>query len=366
MKRVYNFASGPSMLPIEVLNKVKSELLDYNGTGMSVMELPKESPELDELVTTCEKTLRKLLEIPNNYKVLFLQGGSTMQYSAVPLNLLSDRKCADYIITGPRSRNAYFEAKKYGDIVVAASSGGAGPVYNTIPETAKNSFRPDADYVYMCYTNPACGTKFHYVPDTGNIPLVADMTGFLLSEPVNVSKFGLIFASAQTNFGIAGLTIVIVRDDLLRRVDPSTPSLLNYKLLVDNSSRLNTPPVFSIYMTKLMLDWIVSIGGLEELKRRNERKASRLYDYIDGSQYYTTPVDSHCRSIMNIKFFTGESEIDEKFIAEAEEAGFINLRGESNTGCMLASLYNSMPYEGVDELVKFMEKFAIANPKINF
>ena len=363
MDRVFNFASGPAMLPSAVLEKAKNELSNYKGSGMSVMEIPHDSKMFDKIITSLEKSVRKLLEIPKNYKVLFLQGGATTQYAAIPLNLLSERKCADYIITGQRSRNAYLEAKKYGDIVIAASSGGAGPVYNTIPETTKANFRPDADYVYMCYTNSICGTKFNYVPDTGNIPLVADMTGFLFSEPIDVSKFGLIFASAEANFGIAGVTLVIVRDDLIGRVDPLTPSMLNYKILADNRSMYNTPPVFNIYMMKLMADWMISIGGLDELKRRNEHKASIIYDELDRSPYYTTPVDIKCRSMMVVRFFIGEHELDEKFIKEAEEHGLTNLRAEKNIGGMCAAIYNSMPLEGIEKLKAFMKEFAEDNPR---
>ena len=363
MDRVFNFASGPAMLPPQVLEKAKNELLNYKNTGMSAMEMPHNSPKFEKIITTLEKSVRKLLEIPKNYKVLFLQGGASTQYAAIPLNLFSDRKCADYIISCQRSRNAYLEAKKYGDVVIAASSGGAGPVYNAVPETTKANFRPDADYVYMCYTNPIGGTKFNYVPDTGNIPLVADMTGFLFSEPIDVSKFGLVFASAEANFGIAGVTLVIVRDDLIGRVDPLTPSMLNYKLLADHRSMYNTPPVFNIYMMKLMTDWMISIGGLEELKRRNEHKASILYDELDRSQYYTTPVDNKCRSMMVVRFFIGDHDLDEKFIREAEEKGLINLRGDKNVGGMSAAIYNSMPLEGIEKLCSFMKEFAEDNPR---
>ena len=363
MDRVFNFAPGPAMLPLTVLEKAKNELLNYKSTGMSVMEIPHDSQKFEKIISSLERSVRKLLEIPKNYKVLFLEGDATTQYAAIPLNLLSERKCADYIITGQRSRNAYLEAKKYGDIVIAASSGGAGPVYNTIPETTKANFRPDADYVYMCYTNSICGTKFNYVPDTGNIPLVADMTGFLFSEPVDVSKFGLIFASAEANFGIAGVTLVIVRDDLISRVDPMTPSKLNYKLLADSRSMYSTPPVFNIYMMKLMVDWMTSIGGLVELKRRNEHKASILYDELDRSPYYTTPVDNKCRSMMVIRFFTGEAELDEKFIAEAEERGLTNLRADKNIGGMRAAIYNSMSLEGIEKLREFMKEFSEDNPR---
>lgn len=351
------------MLPLSVLEKAREELLNFGGSGMSIMEIPHTSEEFDEIITSLEESVRELLGVPANYKVLFLQGGATTQYAAVPLNLLSDRRCADYIVSGQRSRNAYLEAKKYGDIVIAASSGGAGPVYNTIPETTKANFRPDADYVYMCYTNAICGTKFNYVPDTGNIPLVADMTGFLFSEPIDVTKFGLIFASAEANFGIAGLTLVIVRDDLIGRVNPLTPSMLNYKLLADNRSMYNTPPVYNIYMMKLVLDWITSIGGLEELKRRNEHKASMIYDDLDKSKFYTTPVDNRCRSMMVIRFFTGDAELDEKFLTEAEARGLVNLRAQKNIGGMRAAIYNSMPIEGIEALRKFMKEFAEDNPR---
>ena len=364
MDRVYNFSSGPSMLPEEVLERAKGELLNYKGSGMSVMELPVKTPEFEEIIESCEKNCRELLKIPSNYKVLFLQGGATSQYAAIPINLLSEHKCADYIVSGQASREAYLEAKKFGDIVIAASSGGAGPVYNTVPETTKANFRPDADYVYMCYTNSVCGTKFNYIPDTGNIPLVADMTGFLFSEPIDVAKFGLIFASAQANFGISGLTVVIVRDDLIGRVAPSTPSMLNYKLLADNKSMYNTPPVFGIYIMNLMMEWMLSIGGLIEIKRRNERKASILYDFFDNSRFYTTPVDHKCRSMMAVRFFTGDQEYDEKFIEGAEKLGLINLRAQKNIGGMCAAIYNSMPIEGVNKLLEYMKSFEQDNPRL--
>ena len=352
------------MLPLSVLEKAREELLNYGGSGMSVMEIPHTSKEFEEIFTSLEASVREILGVPQNYKVLFLQGGAETQYAAIPLNLLSERKCADYIISGQRSRNAYLEAKKYGDIVIAASSGGAGPVYNTIPETTKANFRPDADYVYMCYTNAICGTKFNYVPETGNIPLVADMTGFLFSEPIDVSKFGLIFASAEANFGIAGLTLVIVRDDLIGRVNPLTPSMLNYKLLADNRSMYNTPPVFAIYIMKLMMEWMIEAGGLIEIKRRNERKASLIYDFLDTSRYYTAPVESRYRSMTSIRFFTGDQEYDEKFITEAAKEGLINLEADKNVGGMCASIYNSMTIDGVNKLLEFMKNFEHANPRL--
>ena len=363
MERVYNFASGPAMLPTEVLEKAQAELLNYKGTGMSVMELPHTSPEFNEIITSLEASVRELLAVPKNYRVLFLRGGAVEQYSAIPFNLFSDRKCADYIVSSQASRDAYLEAKKYGDVVIAASSGGANPVYNSIPYTTKANFRPDVDYVYMAYVNVPYGTKFNYIPDTGNIPLVADMTGFLFSEPIDVSKFGLIFSAAEANFGIAGLTLVIVRDDLISRVDPNTPTMLNYKILSGCHSVYDTPPVYNIYMMKLMTDWMISIGGLEELKRRNEHKASIIYDELDRSQYYTTPVDNKCRSMMVVRFFIGDHDLDEKFIREAEEKGLINLRADKNVGGMSAAIYNSMPLEGIEKLCSFMKEFAEDNPR---
>ena len=361
MDRVYNFSSGPAMLPIEVLEKAREEFLNYNNSGMSIMEIPHGSAEFDEIITSLEHTVRELLAIPQNYKVLFLRGGPVEQYAAIPLNLFSDRKCADYIISGEASRAAYLEAKKYGDAVIAASSGGSQPVYNSIPHTTKADFRPDVDYVYMRFANTTNGTKFNYIPDTGNIPLVADMTGFLFSEPIDVTRFGLIFASAESNFGIAGVTLVIVRDDLISRVNPDTPSMLNYKLLAKSRSMYDTPPVYNIYMMKLMVDWIKSIGGLEELKRRNERKASIIYDELDHSDYYTSPVNSNCRSMMNVRFHTDNKELDEKFIAEAAAHGMVNLRADKILGGMCASIYNAMPIEGIEKLRSFMNAFAKDN-----
>ncbi len=365
MSRVYNFSAGPSMLPLPVLEKAQEQMLDYEGTGMSVMEMSHRSSAFQKIIDDAEAMLRTLMNIPSNYKVLFLQGGASTQFAAVPLNLLSEHKCADYIVSGQFSKKAYLEAKKYGDIVIAASSAGASPAFSAVPQTKRSDFRPDADYVHMCYNNTIYGTNFKEVPDTGGIPLVADMSSCILSEPVDVSKFGLIYAGAQKNVAPAGLTIVIVRDDLIGSARPDTPAMLDYKAMADNGSMYNTPPCYSIYMAKLVFEWILSIGGLEEMKRRNERKASVLYDYLDGSQrYYTAPVDKGCRSMMNVVFTTGDSELDKKFVAEAEAAGLKNLKGHRSVGGMRASIYNAMPYEGVVALVKFMKTFAAENPKI--
>ena len=355
------------MLPLEVLERAQKELLCYGDSGMSVMEMSHRTPEFEDILHSAEESLRKLMNIPANYKVLFLQGGASTQFASVPLNLLSSHKCADYIVSGQFSKKAATEAKKYGDIVIAASSAGAQPTFSTIPETTRSSFRPDADYVHICYNNTIYGTKFHYIPDTGNIPLVADMSSFILSEPIDVTKFGLIYAGAQKNVAPAGLTIVIVRSDLIGNARPDTPAMLDYQLMAENDSMYNTPPCWSIYMAKLVFDWILSIGGLEEMKRRNEKKASLLYDYLDGpgQSYYTATVDKKCRSMMNVVFVTGDAELDKKFAKEASAAGLKNLKGHRSVGGMRASIYNAMPYEGVEALVAFMKKFAEDNPKID-
>ena len=353
------------MLPLEILEKAQSELICYGTSGMSVMEMIHRSSDFQKIMDDAEAALRKVMNIPENYDVLFLQGGASTQFAAVPLNLLSEHKCADYIVSGQFSKKAAQEAKKYGDIAIAASSAGATPVFSTIPETKSSDFRPDADYVHICFNNTIYGTKFHYIPETGNIPLVADMSSCILSEPVDVSKFGLIYAGAQKNVAPAGLTIVIVRKDLVGKARPDTPAMLDYKEHADNGSMYNTPPCWCIYMAKLVFEWIDSIGGLEEMKRRNEKKASLLYDYLDSQSYYTAPVDKKCRSMMNVVFVTGRPELDEKFAKEASAAGLKNLKGHRSVGGMRASIYNAMPYEGVEKLVEFMKKFALDNPKVD-
>ena len=354
------------MLPEEVLKKAQAEMLCYGKSGMSVMEMSHRSKDFEEILHGAEEALRKLMNIPANYKILFLQGGASTQFAAVPLNLLSEHKCADYIVSGQFSKKAADEAKKYGDILIAASSGGASPTFSTIPETKRADFRPDADYVHICFNNTIYGTKFHYIPDTGNIPLVADMSSCICSEPIDVSKFGLIYAGAQKNIAPAGVTIVIVRNDLIGNARPDTPAMLDYKLAAENDSMYNTPPCWCIYMAKLVFEWILSIGGLEEMKRRNEKKASLLYDYLDGlgQSYYTSPVDKKCRSMMNVVFVTGDGALDKKFAEEAAAAGLKNLKGHRSVGGMRASIYNAMPYEGVEKLVAFMKQFAIDNPKL--
>ena len=361
MERVYNFSAGPSMLPEEVLRRAASEMLCYEDSGMSVMEMSHRSPVYEKIITDAETLLRKLMNIPDNYKVLFLQGGASTQFAAVPLNLMNGSGKADYILSGQFSTKAYKEAQKYGDAVAAASSKDANFAF--VPKTDRSSFRKDADYVHICFNNTIYGTKFPYIPDTGDSPLVADMSSCIISEPVDVSKFGLIYAGAQKNMAPAGLTVVIVREDLIGNARPTTPAMLDYKLMADNGSMYNTPPCYCIYIAKLVYEWILGLGGLEKMKERNEKKAKLLYDYLDGQSYYLAPVEKESRSMMNVTFVTGDAELDKKFASEASAAGLKNLKGHRSVGGMRASIYNAMPYEGVEKLVAFMKEFAKNNPK---
>ncbi len=361
MKRVYNFSAGPSMLPLSVLEKAASEMVNYGDSGMSVMEMSHRSPVYDAIITEAEKLLREVMNIPDNYKVLFLQGGASTQFAAVPLNLMNKNKKADYIVSGQFSGKAYKEAAKYGDVALAATSKDAN--FTFVPKTDKASFRPDADYVHICFNNTIYGTKFPYIPDTGDIPLVADMSSCILSEPVDVSRFGLIYAGAQKNMAPAGLTVVIVRDDLIGNARADIPTMLDYSVMAENNSMYNTPPCYCIYVAKLVYEWIISIGGLSKMKELNEKKAALLYDYLDSQDYYIAPVEKECRSMMNVTFVTGDAELDKKFAKEADMAGLKNLKGHRSVGGMRASIYNAMPYEGVEALVEFMKDFAKKNPK---
>ena len=349
------------MLPVPVLKKAAAEMLCYGKSGMSVMEMSHRSPDYQEIIDAAEASLRRLMNIPDNYKVLFLQGGASTQFAAVPLNLLTGTGRADYVISGQFSKKAYTEAQKYGDVAIAASS--AGSNFSFIPKLDKSAIRPDADYVHVCFNNTIYGTKFPYIPDTGNIPLVADMSSCILSEPVDVSRFGLIYAGGQKNVTMAGLTIVIVREDLIGHAKPETPSMLDYKLMADNGSMYNTPPCYAIYIAKLVFDWIEKLGGLEAMAKLNREKADILYNYLDNQSYYTAPVDPESRSMMNVTFVTGNKELDAKFASEAKAAGLCNLKGHRSVGGMRASIYNAMPREGVEKLVAFMKKFAEENPK---
>ncbi|MBQ3506806.1 MAG: 3-phosphoserine/phosphohydroxythreonine transaminase [Clostridia bacterium] len=360
MERVFNFSAGPSMLPEEVLKKAAAEMLCYEDSGMSVMEMSHRSPVYEKIIADAEAKLRQLMQIPDNYKVLFLQGGASTQFAAVPLNLLPENGKADYILSGQFSTKAYKEAQKYGDVACAASTKEEN--FARVPAASELKFRDGIDYVHMCFNNTIYGTKFPYIPET-EATLVADMSSCIISEPVDVSKFGLIYAGAQKNMAPAGLTVVIVREDLLGKARDITPAMLDYKLMADNDSMYNTPPCYCIYVAKLVYEWILDMGGLEVMKARNEKKAKLLYDYLDSQDYYIAPVAKDSRSMMNVTFITGDAELDKKFASEASAAGLKNLKGHRSVGGMRASIYNAMPYEGVEKLVAFMAEFAKNNPK---
>ncbi len=357
--RVYNFSAGPSMLPVEVLEKVQKDLLNYEGCGQSVMEMSHRSKEFQKIIDDAEANLRELMKIPDNYKVLFIQGGGTLQFAMVPLNLLRSSKKADYVLTGTWAKKAYKEACKYGDIRVIASS--EDDKFTWVPKITKEDVRQDADYAYITTNNTIYGTKYNYVPDTGSVPLVADMSSNIMSEEVDVTKFGMIWAGAQKNVGPAGVSIVIIREDLIGFAGEEVPTYLDYKIHADNGSMYNTPPCFSIYVAGEVFKYLKSIGGVAETERRNVAKAKILYDYIDESKLFSCPVAKEDRSLMNVVFVTGDPELDKKFIAGAKEKGMINLAGHRSIGGMRASIYNAMPEEGVRELVNFMKKFEEEN-----
>lgn len=361
MKRVYNFSAGPSMLPLCVLERAQSELVCYGDSGMSVMEMSHRSSVYDEIIKSAEMLLREIMSIPDSYKVLFLQGGASTQFAAVPLNLMNKNKKADYILSGQFATKAYNEAQKYGDVKIAASS--KQDNFCRIPKSTRDSFRKDADYVHICYNNTIYGTKFPYIPDTGDIPLVADMSSCILSESVDVSKFALIYAGAQKNMAPAGLTVVIVREELIGNARKDTPAMLDYSLMAQSGSMYNTPPCYCIYMAKLVYEWIKELGGLEEMKKLNEKKAKLLYDYLDCQSYYIPTAHKDSRSMMNVTFITGDSDLDKKFAGEAAKAGLMNLKGHRSVGGMRASMYNAMPIEGVEALIEFMQEFALNNRK---
>lgn len=349
------------MLPLPVLRRAASELVSYGNSGMSVMEMSHRSADFEPIIAEAEKQLRGLMNVPDNYKILFLQGGASTQFAAVPLNLIGRTGKADYVVSGQFASKAYAEAKKYGDIKEAASSKADNFTY--VPKIERKDIRSDASYVHICFNNTIYGTKFDYIPDTGDIPLVADMSSCIISEPVDVSKFGVIYAGAQKNMAPAGVTVVIVREDLLGGALPATPSMLDWKIAAENDSMYNTPPCYSIYIAKLVFEWIISLGGLEAMKKLNEEKAALLYDYLDSQRYYTAPVKKECRSMMNVTFVTGNPDLDKKFAKEAETAGLKNLKGHRSVGGMRASIYNAMPREGVEALVAFMKDFAEKNPR---
>ena len=359
MSRVYNFSAGPSMLPEEVLKKAAAEMLDYEGSGQSVMEMSHRSKVYDSIIKGAESLLRELMNIPDNYKVLFLQGGASTQFAAIPLNFMNGSGKADFIITGQWAKKAFSEAKKYGDAKAVASS--EDEVYTYIPKTKREDFRSDADYVYICMNNTIYGTVYKELPDTGDIPLIADISSCFLSEPLDVSKFAMVYGGAQKNVAPAGLTIAIIREDLLGKARDITPTMLNYQIHADNDSLYNTPPCYTIYICKLVLEWIKNLGGLEKMKELNEAKAKMLYDFLDNSKLFKGTVKKEDRSLMNVPFVTGNEELDAKFVKEATAAGLVNLKGHRTVGGMRASIYNAMPIDGVKALVEFMEKFEKEN-----
>ncbi|MBR1810475.1 MAG: 3-phosphoserine/phosphohydroxythreonine transaminase [Clostridia bacterium] len=359
MSRVYNFSAGPSMLPEEVLRKAADEMLDYHGSGQSVMEMSHRSKVFDEIIKGAEALLRELMNIPDNYKVLFLQGGASAQFSAIPLNFMNGSGKADYIITGQWAKKAYQEAQKYGNARAVASS--ADKTFSYIPQTTHADFDPEADYVYICMNNTIYGTVYHTLPDVGDTPLIADISSCFLSEPIDVSKFAMVYGGAQKNVAPAGLVIAIIREDMLGNARDITPTMLNYQIQADADSLYNTPPCYTIYICKLVLEWIKSIGGLEAMKARNEKKAKLLYDYLDSSKMFRGTVVPEDRSLMNVPFVTGSDELNAKFVKEATAAGLVNLKGHRTVGGMRASIYNAMPYEGVEALVAFMKKFEEEN-----
>ena len=359
MARVYNFSAGPSMLPEEVLKTAANEMLDYGGSGQSVMEMSHRSKEYDAIIKAAEADLREIMNIPDNYEVLFLQGGASTQFARVPLNLMTKNGKADYVITGQWANKAFKEAARYGSARAVASS--ADKTYSYIPKVEKADFDSDADYVHICMNNTIYGTKWNNIPDTGDVPLIADISSCILSEPIDVSKFGMLYAGAQKNLAPAGVTIVIVRKDLLGNAMDITPTMLNYVTHAENESMFNTPPCYTIYVAGLVLKWIKKLGGLEKMAEINRKKAAILYDFLDNSKLFKGTVVAEDRSLMNVPFITGNDELDAKFVKEAKEAGFVNLKGHRSVGGMRASIYNAMPIEGVEKLVEFMAKFEKEN-----
>ncbi|MEA4900964.1 3-phosphoserine/phosphohydroxythreonine transaminase [Desulfitobacterium sp.] len=359
MKRVYNFSAGPAVLPEEVLKEAADEMLNYNDTGMSVMEMSHRSKAFEQIIQDAEKDLRDLLNIPDNYKVLFLQGGGSQQFAMIPMNLMKNR-VADYIKTGQWAKKAIAEGKIYGKVNVIASS--EDKTFTYIPDLKNLKISEDADYVYICHNNTIYGTRYTELPDTGDKILVADMSSDFLSEPFDITKYGLVFAGAQKNVGPAGVVIVIMREDLITEdVLPGTPTMLKYKTHADNDSLYNTPPAYGIYICGKVFKWLKKQGGLEAMKKRNEEKAAILYDYLDSSKMFKGTVVKKDRSLMNVPFVTGSDELNAKFIKEAKAAGFENLKGHRTVGGMRASIYNAMPIEGVKALVELMKKFEAEN-----
>lgn len=359
MSRVFNFSAGPSMLPEEVLKTAAAEMLEYGTSGQSVMEMSHRSKEYQAIIDAAEKDLRDVMNIPDNYTVLFLQGGASTQFAMVPFNLMNKNNKADYIVTGQWAKKAYKEAARYGKARAIASS--EDKTFSYIPKITPDMIDPEADYVHICMNNTIYGTKWNNLPETGNVPLVADISSCILSEPIDVSKFGVLYAGAQKNVAPAGLTIVIIRNDLIGNAMEMTPTMLNYQTHSENGSMFNTPPCYTIYVAGLVFKWIKKLGGLEAMKAINEKKAKILYDYLDNSTMFKGTVVPEDRSLMNVPFVTGSDELDAKFVSAAKAAGFVNIKGHRSVGGMRASIYNAMPVEGVEALVAFMKKFEEEN-----
>ena len=359
VSRVYNFSAGPAVLPEEVLKEAAAEMLDYKGCGMSVMEMSHRSQVFDDIIKEAEQDLRDLMHIPDNYKVLFLQGGASQQFAMIPMNLMKN-KVADYIVTGQWAKKAYQEAQKYGKVNKIATS--EDKTFSYIPDCSDLPVSPDADYVYICENNTIYGTKFKTLSNTKGKTLVADVSSCFLSEPVDVTKYGIIYGGVQKNIGPAGMVISIIREDLITdEVLEGTPTMLKFKTHADAGSLYNTPNCYCIYMCGKVFKWLKKMGGLEVMKERNEKKAKLLYDYLDSSKLFKGTVEKDSRSLMNVPFVTGDKDLDAKFVKEAKEAGLENLKGHRTVGGMRASIYNAMPYEGVEALVAFMKKFEEEN-----
>lgn len=355
MARVYNFSAGPAVLPEEVLQEAAQEMMDYQGSGMSVMEMSHRSKVYEDIIKEAEADIRDLMGIPSNYKVLFLQGGGNTQFAMIPMNLMKNR-VADYIITGQWAKKGFKEAQIYGDVKAVASS--EDKVFSYIPDCSDLPIRDNADYVYICENNTIYGTKFKTLPNTKGKTLVSDISSCFLSEPIDVSKYGLVWGGVQKNVGPAGVTIVIIREDLITEDTlPGTPTMLKYKIHADNNSLYNTPPCYNIYICGKVFKWIKKMGGLSAMKEHNEKKAAVLYDFLDQSKLFKGTVRKEDRSLMNVPFVTGDKELDAEFIKAAEAAGFVNLKGHRTVGGMRASIYNAMPIEGVEKLVAFMKDF---------
>ncbi len=359
MARVYNFSAGPAVLPEEVLREAQAGMLDYNGCGMSVMEMSHRSAAFAQIIEDAEADLRDLMAIPDDYHVLFLQGGATQQFAAIPMNLMQ-HGVADYIVSGSWSKKAAKEAKLYGTANVVASSEDEN--YSYVPDVDTLTFSPDADYVYICQNETIYGTRYAKLPDTGSIPLVSDVSSMFLSEPMDVSQYGLIYGGVQKNVGPAGVVIVIVREDLVREdVNPQTPTIMRYLTQVDAKSLSNTPPCWGIYICGLVFKWLKGLGGLEVMKRMNEEKAALLYDFLDGSKLFKGTARKDCRSLMNVPFITGDADLDAKFITECKNHNIESIKGHRSVGGMRASIYNAMPKAGVEALVNFMAQFEKEN-----